>query len=171
MKVTESPTITDSDAAWIRRFWKKVKKSKADDCWPWTAAKTEHGYGRFGLKKKSWVAPRLAWIISNGRVPKDKFVLHSCDNPPCCNPAHLFIGTQKDNMRDAIKKGRWTPKHARKLNPSQVLRIRRLYKNTELTQDEIGLLYGVSAGAIHSIVKNKTWLKEWGHRKNGRKIK
>lgn len=89
----------------IQNFWKKVIKS--DGCWKWTAAKNESGYGMFGIgKKKLDRAHRISWKLLRGDIPKGLFVLHKCDNPECSNPEHLFLGTNLDNVRDMISKGR-----------------------------------------------------------------
>lgn len=93
------------------RFWSRVDKSAGDDgCWLWTAARTR-GYGKIninglagGRKGVPQWTHRVAWILTNG--PTDLCVLHACDNPPCCNPAHLFLGTRQDNAADRDAKGR-----------------------------------------------------------------
>ena len=88
------------------RFWAKVIKRNPDECWPWTAARTG-GYGYFGLDGRLVYAHRLSWEWANGqRIPDGMWILHSCDNPPCVNPAHLSLGTQLDDVRDMDRKGR-----------------------------------------------------------------
>jgi hypothetical protein len=78
-----------------------------DACWPWTGHKTPRGYGGLQWKGKPWRAHRLAWIEANGPIPPDKpHILHDCDHPPCCNPAHLFCDTHAANMADKMRKGR-----------------------------------------------------------------
>jgi hypothetical protein len=94
------------------RFWEKVDKS--GDCWLWTGARDQHGYGSLsvaheGRERRRSVpvkASRVSWQIHNGPIPAGMWVLHRCDNPPCVRPDHLFLGTQLDNMRDASAKGR-----------------------------------------------------------------
>ena len=89
-------------------FWEKVKK--AEGCWEWTGSKLPRGYGNFGrqlVKEHSQLAHRWAWRFSHGRAaPQNRMVLHSCDNPCCVRPSHLFLGTQTDNMRDLASKGK-----------------------------------------------------------------
>ena len=92
-----SKTITE-------RFWEKVHIT--DGCWEWMARRKLHGYGEFRIIDCLVPAHRMAWVLSVGPIPKGLLVLHRCDNPPCCNPDHLFLGTQADNLRDAIQKGR-----------------------------------------------------------------
>lgn len=77
-----------------------------DACWPWTAGKANGGYGAIRYNGSIYRAHRIAWTIANGAIPQGMLVLHKCDNPPCCNPAHLFIGTHKDNSQDMARKGR-----------------------------------------------------------------
>lgn len=91
------------------RFWAKV--DRGDDCWEWTGIKDPNGYGRCGMFGET-LAHRVAWKLTREAIPGGLFVLHRCDNPPCCNPDHLFLGTQADNIADMDHKGRrrnWDP--------------------------------------------------------------
>lgn len=95
-----------------RRFWEKVDRKGPNDCWLWTAAKfkktdRQMGYGRFDGSGPFTYAHRSAWILTNGPIPDGKLVMHTCDVPLCCNPAHLKLGTHEDNMRDMHAKGRY----------------------------------------------------------------
>lgn len=77
-------------------------------CWVWTGPTNKKGYGRIGIrvKRASRLAHRAAWLLMVGDIPPGIFVCHHCDNPPCCNPAHLFLGTNKENKEDSKRKGR-----------------------------------------------------------------
>jgi hypothetical protein len=86
-------------------FWSWVDIGAADECWPWKLWVSNKGYGMFVSLGRTQTASRVAWFLSNGINP-DGVVCHSCDNPICCNPAHLFLGTQSDNIRDCVRKGR-----------------------------------------------------------------
>lgn len=97
----------------VKKFWKHVRKTKS--CWVWKGIKPNtYGYLVVGSKfDGTWHYVRgthFSWMLHHGRpVPKGKFVLHKCDNPPCVRPDHLFIGTQRDNVKDMMKKGRFNP--------------------------------------------------------------
>jgi DNA-directed RNA polymerase subunit RPC12/RpoP len=100
-KVTRTP-ITE-------RFWRYVMSGAPDDCWEWAGGRDHHGYGRLhGEEGRSSVAKahRVSYEIHIGPIPLGGNVLHTCDNPPCCNPTHLFLGTKADNTADMIAKGR-----------------------------------------------------------------
>ena len=90
-----------------KKFWDRLDMSAGPDgCWIWSGATNQGGYGRLKAGKVRVLAHRVAFKIKNGEIPPGKFVLHRCDNPPCCNPAHLFAGTDLDNVTDMHAKGR-----------------------------------------------------------------
>lgn len=109
------------------RYWGKVDKRGPDECWPWIGAITSHGYGCTAYKGKVVGAHKVAYMLTNGDVPAGLEIMHSCDNRPCCNPAHLTVGTRQDNIDDKVRKGR-TAKHSKKntLSPDDVREIRSL---------------------------------------------
>lgn len=94
------------------RSMSKVDVKGPDDCWEWAGGLQKQGYGNFHVSSPngqpwvSWLAHRFAWTLAYGPIPEDLGVLHSCDNRPCCNPTCLFLGTDADNMRDMVLKGR-----------------------------------------------------------------
>lgn len=109
----------------MAKFWERVDRSGGPDaCWPWTGAKKRRGYGFVMHRGKAFGAHRLALAGGFSSLP-DRSVLacHRCDNPPCCNPAHLFWGTNTDNRRDAVSKGRANGA-PRKIDLSQLLKLR-----------------------------------------------
>lgn len=94
------------DPATENRFWAKVDVGRHDECWPFVGrARAKEGYGIFAVGGRARRANRVAWAIANGADP-DGFVCHSCDNPRCCNPAHLWVGDNRENQADASGKGR-----------------------------------------------------------------
>ena len=90
----------------IARFWSKVDRCGPDDCWEWKAGKHRQGYGLLPYRRTHYHSHRVSWFLTFGAIPAGMFVCHHCDNPPCVNPSHLFLGTAKDNAQDMIKKGR-----------------------------------------------------------------
>lgn len=140
------------------RFMEKVQTG--DGCWRWIGAIGTHGYGRFGHEGKTHQAHRVSHAIFNGPVPDGLDVMHSCDNRWCVNPAHLSLGTRKDNMSDCSTKGRSTfgeRSGLSKLTADQVKEIRQRYAAGDVTQDELGKQFGVSGTNIHHIVARKSW--------------
>lgn len=97
------------------RFWEKVNKATLTGCWEWVGAKRYFGHGNFWLNRKNIGSHQASWLINRGPIPKGACVLHACDNPPCVNPEHLFLGSLSDNSRDCIRKGRFKP-HGRPMN-------------------------------------------------------
>ena len=106
------------------------------------------------------LAHRLAFTLEHGPIPAGMRVLHECDNPPCTNPRHLFLGTRADNVRDAAEKGRMARgerHHRTNLTDTDIRCIRELYATGRKLQREIGEEYGLTQGAISQIVHRQTW--------------
>lgn len=137
------PELTDSD---LFRFWAKVEKRGPADCWLWTSAAIPFGHGQFTLGKRPnarpYYAHRISWTLAHGSIPAGLQVCHTCDTPKCVNPAHLFLGTQLDNLRDASRKGRLSL--ARKSNRANKAKAIDLYRAGGLTQRQIADACGVS---------------------------
>jgi len=87
-------------------FWNKVLQNENPLCWPYQQAVDKDGYGQFYYHGKNWRSHRLAWYFTHGPIPVGYCVLHRCDNPRCCNPQHLWLGTVEDNVQDMMQKGR-----------------------------------------------------------------
>lgn len=90
------------------RFGRKIEKDPVSGCWNWTASRHRDGYGWFGPGGRGRAVLAHRWAYENfvGPIPSGLYILHHCDNPPCVNPDHLFVGTQADNVADCIRKGR-----------------------------------------------------------------
>jgi HNH endonuclease len=92
---------------YIDSFWSKVEKTGENKCWKWKTYKNKQGYGRLGIAAGQCVnAHRVSWVIHNGQIPDGLFICHTCDNPECTNPKHLFLGTRQDNINDMMVKKR-----------------------------------------------------------------
>lgn len=131
-----------------RRFWTKVNIQAPEDCWEWERCLTKQGYGSFYMGK-AVTASRVAWTLTNGEIPPGLHVLHHCDNKKCCNPKHLFLGTNLDNIADKTSKYRG----ASKLTSQMVESIR---KDTN-PQVDISRRYGISKGMVSKIKSRSVW--------------
>lgn len=167
------PPLSEQD---IGRFWSKVTVTGDDDCWEWNGYKRLRGYGAFQLNGSPHITSRIAYKLHYNVDPMELLVCHSCDNPPCCNPRHLFLGTAADNSRDMVTKQRQnTPNGERhgsktkpgsrargersnlaKLTAEEALEIRRLY-SSGLTQKQIATSFGITREGVASIIQANTW--------------
>lgn len=137
------------------RFWSKVDKS--GDCWLWTAYLDANRYGHFSIKRCRKSAHRVSYAFSVGQIPEGKQVLHHCDNPPCVNPDHLFLGTHDDNMADKKAKGRapiGSNNGNSSLVESDVVVIRKIKGITRWRMAEI---FGVHKSTIDRVLANTIW--------------
>jgi hypothetical protein len=139
-------------------------------CWEWCGSRLVTGYGKFEFKRRIILAHRAAWELCFGPIPGSLWVLHSCDNPPCCRPGHLFLGTHADNMADMVAKGRkprgcYIPAEHRlrgeknknaKLTSEMVMDMRRREAAGE-SPDSIAAATGVIRRQVSAVVTGKAW--------------
>ncbi len=140
-------------------FFSKVKIGKENECWIWTAGRTTWGYGHFGVNGKDYRAHRVAYELHHGPIPNGMFVCHTCDNPPCCNWNHLFLGTNADNVADMMNKNRQhrgEKTGGAKLTAVDVLEMRRLHTEGMANRD-IERQFNMSSGSVYSIVNRISW--------------
>lgn len=155
--------------ALLERFWRYVRKTEG--CWEWTGGRFQSslGYGQFRVGKRKVRAHRFAWQITNGSIPNGMRICHKCDNPTCCNPTHLFMGTDADNIADRGRKGRtkngsrqfpelWSAERnpAAKVNWAAVHEIR-LGRLRGRTLSQLSTQYGISISQVRNIVNNTNW--------------
>jgi len=127
-------------------------------CWEWTSYKSKKGYGTIFTVDGTILAHRYSWEKVNGPIPKGLFACHRCDNPSCCNPDHIFIGTQMENIQDCVAKGRrntrkGTAVNTNKLTEEQVLRV---FYDTRLAK-EVAKDFGISHYTVAGIRLKKSW--------------
>lgn len=149
------------------RLWGKVDKvisasAGANNCWLWMAGCEEDGYGVFWLRRKQWRVTRVIYMSAVGPIKEGHLICHSCDNPACVNPAHLFAGTPQKNSDDMKDKGRsFRPKGTlhpmAKLNEEDVSIIRELYFEYRLSQYKIASLFSVSQPQVSHITRGVQW--------------
>ena len=153
-------TLSASD---VEMLWSKIEKRSPDECWPWKGKRDKNGYGRLIIRGAEFQSTRLVLALRHGFMPPPKtFACHSCDNPPCCNPSHLWWGTNSQNIADAAQKGRmkgWAgcrqgEKNPRaKLTTDQVIAIRKDGRVHRL----IAADFGVSPSRVSDIKSQKAW--------------
>ncbi len=150
--------LTDAATA---RYFSRVIKNLGDECWGWSLPANGDGYVRFSVGGSSYLGHKYSWVLHNGPIPGNLYVLHTCDNRACSNPAHLFLGTQRDNIEDMIAKGR-SPDQRGDANPKaalsteDVLAIRARLEAGEVNA-AIARDYGVTPTNIWMIKVRRTW--------------
>ena len=145
------------------RFWSKVEVAQPWECWGWKAGVDHHGYGQFSIDGHKNGSHRIAWQIINGDIPDGMYICHHCDNPACTNPAHLFLGTAKDNASDRDQKGRgsggWSLKGGHvsaKLSDDEVVCILQMFDDG-VNRDEIADEFSTSRRNVDLIGARRTW--------------
>jgi hypothetical protein len=150
-----------------RRLELKTKRDSKTGCWNWTGSKTTAGYGEIGFDGETHYVHRVSHIIYNGLIDEENpYICHTCDNPSCINPDHLFAGSHQDNIQDAADKGRVpTPQaaqsgedhHSAKMTADKVVRLREMYASGEYTQTELANRFGIGAAQASSIIRGVYW--------------
>lgn len=154
----------------VTRFWSKVNKNgtipvhhpELGPCWEWMGGGNGKGYGQVRINYRQMGTHQVAWELMHGRVPRDLWVLHKCNNPNCMNPDHLFLGTAKDNTSDMIRKNRRRPymgystgTKRHHLTAEEILTLKTRYANGE-SQTALARDFDVSRVTVSNILKGKT---------------
>lgn len=142
------------------RFWSYVEKGPG--CWRWLAKTDRDGYGRFWVLPKTVRSHRFAWELENGPIPHGLAICHRCDNPTCVRPDHLFLGTNLDNVRDCVRKGRrrygvGEANPCARLTAEAVVEMRRLFFVERMKQRDIARRFGVSQAAACLAISGQRW--------------
>lgn len=144
-----------------QRFYRYIETDPNTGCWEFIGTRNKRGYGVFTFENKKVPAHRFSYQIHVGNIPEGRLVLHKCDNPPCVNPEHLFIGTQFDNMRDMVQKGRnantkGTNNPRASIYDDSVIQIRDLW-DTGASIKEIAIHFMIPKSTVRNIISNVTW--------------
>ena len=144
----------------VADFFRQIDKSGGPDaCWPWLGARDAAGYGNFSMRKRPRRAHRHSYELAVGPIPEGMFVCHRCDNPPCCNPSHLFLGTPADNSADMTRKGRSLKgerNRRRKLCDTDIPKVRALIAGKR-SMLSVAAKFGVSHQTIRRIIRKTSW--------------
>lgn len=149
----QPPNKIDIATVWART-------DRTGSCWIYLGRKEHHGHGVIGMMGRRWKVHRLVWTLLYGPIPDGAVVRHLCDNPPCVRPDHLAVGTQADNVADAVARGRVSRGERvpnSKLSPEAVAAIRRDYVPRVVTARALGQRYGVSEFTIRSVLSKGNW--------------
>jgi hypothetical protein len=146
------------------RVWGHINIGNPNECWEWVGGKNKDGYGRLNISGRIDRAHRVVYRLANGDIPPNKIILHSCNNPSCCNPNHLRAGTYKENTHDMMVSGRNRNKVFRgsessvsKLTESQVLNMRQEYNSGGISIGKLARKYSISESQCSRIVKRQSW--------------
>ena len=145
------------------RFWRKVARVP-DGCWNWTASTIVGNRGQIGVStkggfRKNYLASRVAFTFANGDIPDGMVVMHTCDNPLCCRPSHLVVGTQKDNLQDMSQKFRGmhgSRSYHAKITEAQAIEMRER-RAAGWPQQALADAYGLTQGTVSVLLNRKTW--------------
>lgn len=146
-----------------KKFWNAVAIGGENECWEWTRSKDRNGYGHvaFGSRGsvRHFASNRVSFFLTHGVDPAELVVMHSCDNPSCCNPSHLSLGTKLDNTRDCIAKNRFPrgERYDRKLSDIDVYIMREMWFSGLFSQRTIAKHFSVSSGMADLTLRGRNW--------------
>lgn len=166
MNAEARPSLTaelnkvNKDHEIIKRFWLSVPKKEPDQCWEWQGHKDRSNYGQIRINGRWARSHRLSFVINVGLLIEGMSICHSCDNPACVNPAHLWQGTNHENILDKVKKGRakvgiGERQHLSKLTPALVSKIRELAG--KVGHRQLAKMFNVARQSISCVINRRTW--------------
>lgn len=149
LKHTPLPSFASKH--FVEEFWNRVDSSGGpDSCWPWLGHLYPTGYGRVQIEGKPRYAHRTAYWLANNHDPSRRFVCHRCDNPCCCNPRHLWLGTPRENMEDRDRKGR---NGQTRLAAGEIRAIRELYTTGKYPQSRLAEMFGINQSHVCRLLR------------------
>ena len=159
-KCNSTARLSKAEHSWVGRFNARFSEGLPDECWLWVGSKNAAGYGVFSFRGRMRIASRIMWLRTYGAIP-NLLVCHSCDNPACVNPGHLWLGTDLDNANDREAKGRGKPgtrpigmKHwASKLTDDDICALR----SDSASADDLANRFGISKQQVKNIKARRHW--------------
>lgn len=145
------------DSKTADRFWSKVSKKVEPPCWTWTGALFTTGYGQFRFPHKNARAHRVAWELINGKIPKGMHVLHTCDNPRCVRPSHLYVGSNQDNVDDKLRKGRQPFGEWHGVSKLSVEKVEAIRARATENLRVLAAVFKVSKATVWRVVRGINW--------------
>lgn len=145
----------------IDKFWSNVQKGNPDECWIWIGSPSGNGYGQLRFEGVTYRSNVLSYLINKGNIPARMYICHTCDNPICVNPNHLFVGTPSDNAKDRQQKGRGRPMDGEnnsnnRFTKESIIQMRSMFQKGYLC-NEIAHIFDTNPEYVRNVVKRKVW--------------
>lgn len=142
----------------IDRFWNNVNVGEVWECWNWKLSTDRYGYGKVKISHGCYISHRAAYEMHHGSIPDEKHILHSCDNPICCNPNHLHPGTRSENMQEMIRRGRHGKGYTYKAKMTrEKVDMLKIDFNSGMSKHALSRKYNISCRTVREILSGEIW--------------